>query len=127
MSKVEIKSKVKFSELLKAIEQLAPKELEQLICKVRKIQARNHTPGYKKIEQELIEKIQMSLPAKMEDRYQLLLHKKQQGILSKKEEQELMQIVEHIEELDLKKAEAIYTLANIKGLSGKDLLNHLAV
>ena len=124
MSTVQFRSKVKFTDLLKGLEQLSPKELDKLIKTARLLQTQYANLDSNKLE-ELMEIARMTLPPKIESRYQVLLGKKRDGSITDNDQTELEKMVDLMEEMDLKKAEAIYTISKYKGISGKKLLKQL--
>lgn len=121
---LQLKSKVKFSELLKGLEQLTLRELEQLVQTARVLQSKYMSKEADKLD-DLMEIAKLKLPKKIESRYDALLNKKNAGTISAKDQLELGKIVDLIEEMDLRKAEALYTISRIKGISGKKLLKLL--
>ena len=122
MSTIEIKSKVTFNELLSGVEQLSANDLEKFISKLLALRTQKNTKYSSKIEAALIEQIKGKLSDDQQKQYDQLMQKRWEETLSIAEHGELQKIIDTIEEMDNKRAEAIFTLSQIKGIEPNELI-----
>ncbi|RMG23029.1 MAG: hypothetical protein D6730_15295 [Bacteroidetes bacterium] len=126
MSTVEIKSRVSFNELLSGVEQLSAKDLEKFIAKVLALRVKRNISDFTKMEAKLVKQINKQLPSSTQNRYEHLIEKRWEETLTEAEQKELQEIAAQIEELDTRRAEAIFTLSQIKGLTPDALMEQIA-
>ena len=125
MSKVEITSQVSMEELLSGVEQLNEKDLVTFITKVLALRTKKSVANLTEIESQLTKQIINSLSPAKQKRYETLMQKRWDETLSENELQELIKTTETIEEMDAQRAEAIFTLSQIKGVSPEELMKEL--
>jgi hypothetical protein len=127
MSTVEIKSKVTFKELLSGVEQLSTQDLEKFISKLLALRTQKNLKNSSKLELTLVEQIKSKLPDPQQKRYDQLMQKRWEETLTSEEHSELQKMIDIIEEMDLKRAEAIFTLSQIKGVKPEELMKTINI
>ena len=127
MSTLQVKTKLPFDELLKAVEQLNLPDLERLMSQVVTLQARRKAPSLPKNESDLLLKINQGLPLDVQKRFDELVAKRQAETLTSYEHQELLDLIDRIEKSDAKRVEYMAKLANIRGTSLATLMKELDI
>ena len=125
MSSIHIKTEITFNELLKGVEQLNSKEIDSFIKKLFALKTRRLNPQLIKLETSLTKQINKKLPKTKLSKYNSLIQKQQEGKLTKKDHKELGTLIDMIEEIEVKKAQAIITLSQIKGISPTQLMENI--
>ena len=100
MSAVQEKTALAFDELLKAVEQLSPDNLEHLMKQVLALQAQHKAPCLPATEADLLLIINRCLPAEEQTRFDSLVAKRQANTLTAEEYQELIHMTDEIEKCD---------------------------
>ncbi|MCB0840061.1 MAG: hypothetical protein KDD99_25500 [Bacteroidetes bacterium] len=96
--------------------------MEKFISKLLALRTQKNTKYSSKIEAALIEQIKGKLSDDQQKQYDQLMQKRWEETLSIAEHGELQKIIDTIEEMDNKRAEAIFTLSQIKGIEPKELI-----
>ncbi len=115
MPAVQIENRFPFNELLNIVDQLNLSDLEQLMARIIALQAKSKAPSLPKEESELLMKINKGLPSDIQKRFDKLVARRQDEILTPNEQKELISLTEKIEQTDaerMKSLEAV--LHNIK-------------
>jgi hypothetical protein len=120
MSSVQVRTNLAFPELLQAVEQLSPPDLEQLRSRIANLQARNKAPNLSAKESELLQKINVGLSPEKQQLFDALVARRQAEKITANELQELMALTEQIEKAD---AERVYYLVELAQLREKPLLD----
>jgi len=122
MASIQIKSEISINELLNSVEQLSAKEIDKLIKKLAAIQIKRQIPQPSKIEAQLIKKITKRLSKTKQIKYENLTQKRIAEIITDKELEELGNLIVSIEKIESDKAQAIFTLSQIRGISPVKLM-----
>ena len=77
MSMVQVKTELPFQELLQAVEQLSPPDLEQLMSRVTNLQARHKSSNLSAKETELLLKINRGMSLETQNRFDILVARRQ--------------------------------------------------
>src|SRR4051794_22725207 len=112
---VHIAAQLSIDELLQAVGQLPPTELDRFVEQVRALQAR-HLPTTAD-EMELLRQIQEKFPPNDQARYDILTAKRRAETLTTEEHGELLQLVERAEQLQVQRVAALIELAGRRGTS----------
>jgi len=94
-----IKAQVSFFDILQAVEQMPPAELEEFLQKVATIHARRKAKGLTHAETELLHHINSPLPLTTLNRYRELIALRRNEQLTLEEHAELLQHFLFFEEL----------------------------
>ncbi len=128
MPTIEVHSQVSLTDdLLKGVKQLGTSELEQFISQVLTLRAKRIAPSFSKQEAEILEKINQGLSLEMQQRYNMLVAKRQTETLTDDEHHELLSLIDQIELLDTERMQAIIELAQLRNLSVSALMATLNI
>jgi hypothetical protein len=127
MPTVQVEAQLSFEDLLKAVEQLSPPELEQFVHQVIALQAHRKAPGLPKDEAELLLKINQGLPFDLQARYNELIAKRQAELLTPDEHTELLHLTEEVERQEGQRVRYMVELAHLRQLSLTQLLEELGL
>ena len=127
MPTVQVKAQLSMEDLLQAVKQLKPSELEGFAWQIIALLARRKAPGLSKQESALLVKINQGIPPDMQDRYDELISKRQSETLSAEEYDELLQLTAQIEKLDVERLEDLKELACIRQTSLTALMEKLEI
>lgn len=127
MSTVLVKTELPFEELLQAVEQLNPTDLEQLMVQIISLQAQHKAPRLSKDEADLLLKINQGLPFETQKRFDELVAKRQAESLTPTEHQELISLTGQIEKSDTERIKYMAELARLRGVSITELMKNLGI
>lgn len=127
MSFIQIKAQLSMDELLKAIEQLNPPELEQFLSHVVALQAKRKAPSAPQVEAELLLKINQGVPSDTQRRYDELIAKRRKETLTPDEYDDLLSMTEQIEHLEARRMEYLAEMARIRKTSLAALMESLGI
>jgi hypothetical protein len=127
MSVLQIKTELGFNELLNVVEQLDTSELETLISKVITLRAKRKKSYCSEQESELRLKINQKLSADAQQRLNDLFIKRQAEQLSHNEQQELIDLNEHIEQNNVERITLIHELAKLRGVTLEAMMENLGI
>lgn len=122
-----IKAQVSSADLLQAVEQMPPAELEAFLLKVATIHARRKAKGLSQAETELLEHINRPLSESMVSRYRVLIALRRDEQLSAEEHTELIQLAETLEQINTERIGWLADLARLRGLSLHKVMNDLGI
>ena len=114
MTTFRVEAQVSSDEVLKAVGQLSPSDLERFVSDVVALQAQRKAPSVPYAEAELLLKINQGIPASARDRYQALIAKRQSEMLNAEEHGELLRLTDLVEQLEAKRVEYLAELARLR-------------
>ena len=114
MFMVQVKTELPFQELLQAVEQLSPPDLEQLMFRVTNLQARHKSSNLSAKETELLLKINRGMSLEMQNRFDILVTRRQSREITPEELQELLTLTEQIERSDAERVRYLVELAQLR-------------
>ena len=129
MPKVQVVSQVEldFDEVLKGVERLETKELEQFLTQVMAIRAQRRAPSLPQEEAELLQKINQGVPPKVRSRYDELHEKLLDESLTPDEQQEFIGISDQIEFADAERLKHLVLLAQLRNVTVDKLMDQLGL
>ena len=127
MQKVEVRSQISLNDLLNSVRQLNTKDLEQFIFQVLTMRAKRIAPNVSNQEAEMLEKINQGLPLETQQRYNVLVTKRQAETLTSEEYQELLTLIESIELADAERVQTLTKLAQLRNVSVTTLMTKLNI
>jgi len=127
MPVMQVEVQLTAAELLKAVGQLSPPELEQFVSQVIALHAKQQAPSLPHVEAELLLKINAGVPPDIQERYDELLAKRQAETLTPDEYAELLRLTEQVEELEVQRVEYLVALARLRGTSLTALMADLGI
>jgi len=113
--------------LSKASTLKAPEELEELTTGLLALRARKLAPVASGEETRLLLAINQGLALEFTDRVASLIKKRDESGLSVAEQNELIQLADVVERRGVERAEALSTLAELRGVSLRELMRSLGV
>ena len=127
MPTIHLEAQVSADELLDAVEQLAPPELDRFMSKVLALFARSKGPSLPPEEADLLLQINRDLPADLRARLRVLNEKREDGALTEEEHAELLRLNEAVEAFDVERLSNLSRLAQIRGVPLRELLDKLGI
>jgi uncharacterized ubiquitin-like protein YukD len=122
MTQITVQTQLPFEQLIQTVEQLDSTELEQLIAQAIRIQTKRKILGLPNDQSLLLQQITQCIPNQLQERYNFLISKRQDNILTDEEYQELVNLGEHIEAIDVKRLENLTELAQLRQTSLNELI-----
>lgn len=114
-------------ELLMAVEGLNEPDLESLVNRALFLRARLKSSVLSSDETVLLKVINQGIPKELNDRYQLLADKRDEGMLSASEYEELLSVGHQIEAMGVKRIEALAKLSTIRQVPLLTLMDSLGI
>ena len=127
MPTVQVKAQLSSDDLMHAVKQLNPSELEGFVSQIIAFQAHQKAPGLSKDEAELLLKINQGVPPDIQDRYDELITKRKSETLTPEEYDELLRITDQVEKLDAERLKYLEELACIREISLTALMEDLQI
>lgn len=112
------------STLIRDVERLDNRSLDTFISNVISLRVRrtNH-----KEDALLLEKINKSLPFEQVERLRTLNQKRVKSVISEQEYSELLVLLEKTEKLNVSRLKHLTTLARLRNISVRELMNQLGI
>jgi hypothetical protein len=120
-------SSLSTEQILSAMEQLSPAELEKLVPHVIALGASRRAPHLEPEESKLLERINEALPAELMARLCELQEQRDTTTLSEPEEEELLTLSDRVEQLHAERLEALADLARLRGTTLTALMDQLGI
>jgi hypothetical protein len=114
-------------DLMHAVEQLGPPELEQFARRVLALKAHRQALCLSGDETELLDQINRGLPPGLREGYAVLVGKREAQTLSAQEYEELLGLTDQAEELEARRAQTLVELARLRGRPLAALLQDLGI
>lgn len=127
MPVVEVDAKLSLDQLLLAVEQLSPPELDEFVPRVVAIRARRKAPSLPAAESALLLQINQSLPTDVIARYEYLIARRKDETLSAQEHAELLRLTQQFETSQAKRVRYLAKLAEIRKVPLTQLLDDLGI
>ena len=124
---VQVKAQLSTDELLKAVRQLTPTELERLAFQIIALRAQRQAPSLPQDEAELLLKINQGVPPEVQKRYNELIAKRRAESLSPDEYDELLRLTDQVENLEARRMEYLAELARLRQTSLTKLMENLGI
>jgi hypothetical protein len=127
MPAIQVDVQLSTNKLLEAVERLNLSELERFLSRVLALQAQRKAPHLSVKESALLTKINQGLPLKIRTRLNQLVSKRRANTLTQEEHAELLRLIDHLEEAEARRAEALAQLAKLRGVSMTALMRELGI
>lgn len=114
-------------ELLREIQRLGMREIEQLLARLLRLRAERSAPSLSARETELLTRINQGLPEPVASRYQELMERRRRAVLTPEEHQELLGLTDTAEALQAERARLLADLARLRGTSLNELVEELGL
>jgi hypothetical protein len=120
-------SNLSSDQILSALEQLSPAELEQLVPRVIALGAARRAPHLSPDESRLLARIDQCLPEKLKARLSELEERRDDGSLTEAEAAELLGLSDRAETLHAERLAALADLAKLRGTTLPVLMDQLGI
>lgn len=127
MPTVKIEAQISALDLLQAVQQLSPPELEYFIEEIVQFKAQKKAPNLSKQESELLLKINQNLPRELEQEYQILIEKRHQETLTESEYEQILELTDQVEKYQAQRLEYLTQLAQIRQVSLSYLMIEMGI
>jgi hypothetical protein len=127
MPTVQVQAELSPEDLLRAVAQLDPPELDQFVSRVVALRAQRQAPGLTASESRLLLTINQGLPADLQQRYADLVARRRAGRLTPSDHQELLGLTGQVERLEAERAQALVELARLRQVPLDALLKELGL
>jgi hypothetical protein len=127
MPTVQVEANLSSAQLLQAVKQLAPAELDQFTHQVLALRAHRQAPHVSAAEAQLLLKINEGLPDPLRQRYDTLIQKRTAGVLTAEELAELVQLGDQVEQREADRLQALVQLAHLRQISLDQLMQDLGL
>jgi hypothetical protein len=127
MATIHLLAEVSRESLLKAIEQLSPLELDQLVIEVLSLRERRGSARLTTAESDLMNRINQGLPESVRSRYDELIDRRRNEVLSAEELDELLCLTSQVEQLEGNRLEALAELARLRGIGLNAVMAELGI
>lgn len=127
MNTIRVEAHVSTEQLLRAVEQISEQDLDSFVAQVVMLRAQRAAPHSSPDETALLIQINHSLPAVTQQRFDLLVSKRQAETLSQAELQELLDLTNQIEQSDADRLAALVKLAELRHLSLSQVMQVLGI
>lgn len=127
MTVVQIQAHLSMEELLKAIGQLSPPELEIFVQSTLILRAQRQAPHVNHAETELLRKINQGLPLSTQKRYAALIAKRRAETLTAEEYQELLKLTNDVENFEAQRVVCLTELAQLRQVTLEALMQQLGI
>ena len=114
-------------QVMKVVELLPDDELDQFVKKVMVYRAQRKAPHLSARESELLLKINRGLSDDLLQRWEELIDKRDNDLLTPEEYAELLKLTEQVEWFDSERAECLAELALLRGIPLPDLMQQLGI
>jgi hypothetical protein len=114
-------------DLLNAVRQMSPDELEQFVSEVLQVRAQRVAPSLPRTEAELLRRINHGLPKETRERYRQLVAQRRDGTLTAEEQADLLDLTDEVERSDAQRVEALAELARLRQKPVRALMEELGI
>jgi hypothetical protein len=112
-------------DILVGISDLETPDLKQFLQKIGRLVARRKSPSLSERETVLLQSINQSPNAVLQNRYSLLSKKQNSGDVTEAEHEELLTLIDKLEISQAERLENLIELAHLRGTSLEILMQHL--
>jgi hypothetical protein len=125
MAAASDRARLTIEDLLAAVEQLEPIELEKVSRELLHLQARRRAPNLSEREAELLREIYRPKPHGFQERFNELNAKRRAFALTPEEHEELLRLVNESEAFTVRRTEALAELAQLRQVPLSALMKQL--
>jgi hypothetical protein len=114
-------------ELLAAVGQLSPPELDRFMLQVIALSARLKAGSLPRDEATLLHRINSWIPSGLQEQYASLIEKRQAEQLTEDEHAELLALTDRVEQLQVERLKSMTELARLRQVSLDELMEELGL
>lgn len=115
------------SEIGAELDQLDTPSLEQLLIQIRQILAHRQSPSLPTLEIKILQKINETLPDELQKQYNDLSAKMRSGIITPKEHDDLLKLINMVELADVERLQNLIHLSQLRNISLVELMQQLGI
>lgn len=115
------------AQLLEAVEQLPPQELEEFVLQILKVQAHRQIPSLTEVESGLLLIINQCPSSEFRKRLNHLVLKRQSLEIEESELTQLIEMTEQMELWNVERIQALIKLGQIRGRSLPEMMQDLGI
>ena len=127
MPVVQLNAELSFDQLVNAVTQLPQAEFQKFLHTVDRVHPLHEEHRLSSREADLLLKINQGVPSALQQRYGVLIEKRDARALTPEEYQELLELTDRVELLDAQRMEHIVELAHFRNQSLHMLLEELGM
>jgi hypothetical protein len=127
MAIVNVEAQLSSEQLLKAVAQLSPADLDEFVQRLLMLQAQRKALCLSQVETDLLLAINGSLPAETQRRYDELVARRRAETLTAEEYEELLRLTAEVEAHDTRRVENLVKLALLRQVPLDQLMNDLGL
>jgi hypothetical protein len=127
MPTIQLQASLSTDDLIQAVDQLTPGELDTILRHVLTLRARRRVRSPSAAETTLLQRINQGLPREQQERYQALLDRRNARTLTQEEHEELLRLTDQVEQAEADRAAALVELAQLRQVSVDHLLRELGI
>ena len=127
MDTVRVEAQVTPKDLLNAVSQLNPGDLEKFVDEVVKLRAKQRAPSLTERETELMLQINQGFSSDFRQRLSILRERQQLEIATLEEHQEYLRLLAQVEERQAQRLEALAELARLQKTSVRAVMKRLGI
>ena len=125
MPTIQVEAEVSTQDLLRAVAQLSPADLDQFVAEVLALRAQRTSSGPP--EPELLQRLRQVLPDEVRQRYRALIAKRRDGTLTAEEQAELLRLTDEVEKGDAERVRVLGQIARRRNKSLTDVMQDLGI
>jgi hypothetical protein len=118
---------IETEQLLNAALQMPRPELERFVAKLFALKAREETPNLSAEETKLLLKINHDLPPAARNRMNELIDRRQAGLITPAELEELIRLTDQSEEIGVERLKCLIELAALRNTTLDELMQQLGI
>ena len=127
MATIRVEAQVSTDQLLRAVEQIPEGDLDTFVARVLALRAQRAAPHLSADESDLLVRINTPVSPTIQQRYNALIAKRRAETLTPTEQQELIDLTDHIEQQDADRVQALTELAQLRQTSMTQLMHTLGI
>lgn len=127
MPTIQIEARISERDLLKAVEQLSPKELQEFVREILTLRAQRDAPHLPESESELLLRINQGIAEQKQRRYRELVAKRRAETLTAEELAELQHLTDEWEQCEADRLARLAELARLRGTTLARLMSDLGI
>jgi hypothetical protein len=127
MPTIQLRADLSTEDLIRAVDQLPPSELDDFVQRVLSLRARRQTRALDATEASLLQRINQAFPREKHDRYHELIKLRDARTLTPEQSRELLELTDQVELAEADRVEALGKLAQLRKVSLDQLLHDLGI
>jgi hypothetical protein len=127
MPTIPLQAHLSTDDLIRAVDQFTPGELEDFVRRVLALRARRQVRSLPAVEATLLQRINQGLTCEQQDRYVALIGRRDARALTAQEQEELLRLTDQVEQAEADRAAALVELAQLRQVTVAQLLHDLGI